>query len=418
MARTWLSIRVELVGGGREDDLWPRPGRELIARPGTTFRALARAIDLAFARWDLSHLHRFVLADGTMLMPSGDWDDLWDRELVDDASTKLSRLTHGEQFLYEFDFGDSWQHVCTVGPRKVDPAAEFGMLPDVPTVVFGWGTIPDQYGRRFADDDGEQPVPPQPDPPLSDLPPLVPWWGPARDQPDDAPRLPRARFGTITSGAFIPWVEEAVRLLRSALDARDDDAVLELLRAFEPMHVAHRCAGALLRLAERDDADVATLLDETLARLEQRGWLGDVELAEELDVRLDRQGAAAAVPDDEPLRPSPVDLDMVAAILAGPTDPDRMWMLDVVSGTLHAPSDTPTLAPEDAPGVTPEGAGAERVGILGLGFDVEHDDMLAVRSQTGVTAEADTTPTSRLLTDERYLGRARWWLAEAGVLPV
>jgi hypothetical protein len=417
MARTWLSIRVELVGGGREDDLWPRPGRVLIARPGTTFRAFSRAIDLAFARWDLSHLHRFVLADGTMLMPRGDWDDMWDREVVDDAAAKLSRLTLGERFLYEFDLGDSWQHVCTVADRKVDPVAEFGVLPDIPTVVSGWGTIPDQYGRRFADDDGEQPVPPQPDPPLSDLPPLVPWWGPERDEPDDGPPLPQARFGTIASGAFIPWVEEAVRLLRSALDARDDDVVLELLRAFEPMHVAHRCAGALLRLAERDDPDVVTLLEETLARLEQRGWLGDGELADELDVRLSRTGAQADDPDgwdDEPLRPSPVDLDMVAAILASPTDPDRMWMLDVASGTLHAPGDTPAVAGAVASAV----AGADRVGILGLGLGAADDDMLAVRSQTGVTAEADLTPTSRLLTDERHLGRARWWLAEAGVLPI
>ena len=51
MARTWLSIDVELVGGMHAHDLWPRPGRVLLARPGMTFRALADAINDAFARW-------------------------------------------------------------------------------------------------------------------------------------------------------------------------------------------------------------------------------------------------------------------------------------------------------------------------------------------------------------------------------
>jgi hypothetical protein len=36
--------------------------------------------------------------------------------------------------------------------------------------------IPDQYGRRWADDDGDSPKPPNPG--LTDLPPLQPWWGP------------------------------------------------------------------------------------------------------------------------------------------------------------------------------------------------------------------------------------------------
>lgn len=30
-----------------------------------------------------------------------------------------------------------------------------GVLPDQPMPYWGWGAIPDQYGRRWADDDGE-----------------------------------------------------------------------------------------------------------------------------------------------------------------------------------------------------------------------------------------------------------------------
>ena len=63
MARTWLQIRVELVGG-RDVSVDPPPGRILIVGPGHSFAQLAEAVDAAFARWDLSHLHQFELADG------------------------------------------------------------------------------------------------------------------------------------------------------------------------------------------------------------------------------------------------------------------------------------------------------------------------------------------------------------------
>ncbi len=89
------------------------PGRILLARPGMTFRMLADAINDAFARWDRSHLHAFTLADGTRISIRGPWDEPDDDEL-DDTATTLSRLQLGEQFTFEFDFGDSWMHLCTV----------------------------------------------------------------------------------------------------------------------------------------------------------------------------------------------------------------------------------------------------------------------------------------------------------------
>ena len=61
MARRWLSVRMELVGG-RGADLWPRPGRILAAARSLSFRQLADAIDSAFARWDLAHMRTFTIA--------------------------------------------------------------------------------------------------------------------------------------------------------------------------------------------------------------------------------------------------------------------------------------------------------------------------------------------------------------------
>jgi len=174
MRRTWLSIRVDLVSG-RGEDLWPRPGRILAAARRHTFAQLAAAIDDAFARWDRAHLHDFTLADGTRLTtPYVDWEE--SGPALDDRRTTLARLLTGEQFAYVFDFGDDWTHLCTVGADRIDPLDELGILPDGPLPYWGWGAIPDQYGRRWDSDDGESP--PAADPGLADLPPLLPWWGP------------------------------------------------------------------------------------------------------------------------------------------------------------------------------------------------------------------------------------------------
>jgi hypothetical protein len=51
------------------------------------------------------------------------------------------------------------------------------VVPDRPLPCWGWGDIPDQYGRGWNGDDGSAPPPPAPDG-LSDLPPILPWWGP------------------------------------------------------------------------------------------------------------------------------------------------------------------------------------------------------------------------------------------------
>jgi hypothetical protein len=173
MAKTWWSITVELVEG-RADSFWPRPGRVFAAAPSHTFADLADAIDTAFARWDRAHLNEFRLADETRIgLPDADWGE---DEILDERTTKLSTLAPGEQFLYVFDFGDGWHHLCTVGDAKIDPLDELGIKPAAPLPYWGWGDVPDQYGRRWAGDDGSDgPVPP--DPRRTDLPPFFPWWG-------------------------------------------------------------------------------------------------------------------------------------------------------------------------------------------------------------------------------------------------
>lgn len=121
MGRTHLAITVELVSGGHAGDLWPRPGRIMIASRSTTFEQLATAIDDAFARWDRPHLHEFTLTDGTPISPASAWDGDGAEGTLDGCKARLGRLQLGKQFAYVFDLGDGWKHLCTVADGRADP---------------------------------------------------------------------------------------------------------------------------------------------------------------------------------------------------------------------------------------------------------------------------------------------------------
>ena len=160
MPKTWLSVRVDLLAGHGQD-LWPSPGRVLAVGPRHTFRDLATAIDDAFARWDRAHLHEFTLADGRRIgRPDDEWDD---EPVLDDGRLVVARTVNlGAAFKYVFDLGDYWVHRCTVAPRKIDPLEQLGIVPDLPLPYWGWGDIPDQYGRGWDGDDGESRPPRRP----------------------------------------------------------------------------------------------------------------------------------------------------------------------------------------------------------------------------------------------------------------
>jgi hypothetical protein len=151
VARTWLQLRVDLLGTAGSD-LAPAPGRILIVGPAHTFEQLAEAINQAFARWDLSHLHEFELADGRRIgFPSEEYapELVWEDHA---ALTVAQEVEPGDEFGFTFDFGDGWRHRCRVLPEKVDPRQEYGPgpLPKRPVATCGWGSIPDQYGRLSA----------------------------------------------------------------------------------------------------------------------------------------------------------------------------------------------------------------------------------------------------------------------------
>ena len=151
----WLQIQVELEGNA-ELDCDPPPGRILVAGPGHTFLQLATAIDDAFARWDTAHLHVFELADGRLIglpdavaLPPDSGRPRW---LDHRAAELLDVLAPGDRFAYVFDLSEGWRHRCEVLAETVDPLEAFGARPERPAIVFGWGWIPDQYGRTAPGD--------------------------------------------------------------------------------------------------------------------------------------------------------------------------------------------------------------------------------------------------------------------------
>jgi hypothetical protein len=122
----------------------------------------------------------YVLQDfltRSIITPHRWWDGEEPDRSLDGAKTRLGRLRLSEQFAYVFDLGDNWQHECTVGPKLVDPLESLGTVPDRPLPCWGWGDVPDQYGRRWNGDGGSTPMPPAPDG-MADLLPILPWWGP------------------------------------------------------------------------------------------------------------------------------------------------------------------------------------------------------------------------------------------------
>jgi len=75
-------------------------------------------------------------------------------EVIDSTGVTLAslHLDVGMSFEYVFDLGDDWRHRCEVQSVDADPEEEYGTSPDTHVPVWGWGWIPDQYGRSGEDE--------------------------------------------------------------------------------------------------------------------------------------------------------------------------------------------------------------------------------------------------------------------------
>ncbi|MCV7194324.1 UPF0158 family protein [Mycolicibacterium brumae] len=304
MARTWLSVTVELLGGGGTD-LWPWPGRIFAVGPAHTFSDLAEAINDAFARWDRSHLSMFNLADGRMIADVDTGADLTNSiagpitDSLDIETTKVARtLALGEEFQFTFDLGDNWVHRCEVGPAKIDPLDTLGIVPRKPLPYWGWGSIPDQYGRRWSDDDGESRVPRRPAYPH----PMQThaWPAKARETPVDMTEL------------------------RQAIADADAEGFLAAVRGHEIEDVLQQVGAGLPMLLSKQGERAEPVVLAVVNRLSFRGGDGDGVLADDLIALLRGEPLAGRV--------APVDLETLAYLREGDPLESSGGYLDLVSG--------------------------------------------------------------------------------------
>ncbi|MDE8669946.1 UPF0158 family protein [Pseudarthrobacter sp. H3Y2-7] len=410
MARTWLSVTVELLGG-RGQELWPWPGRIFAVGPSHTFMDLANAINDAFARWDRSHLSLFTLADGRVITDeetgaemAGSFRGPIIAPIDIDVAKVVRTLEAGAEFQFTYDLGDSWMHRCVVGEVKVDPLEVLGVRPDVPLPYWGWGSVPDQYGRRWATDDGESRAPRKPGTPH---PMLLHAW-PAQVQ---VPGLDLSELrGAIASA-------DAARFL-AAVTGPDIDDALQQVGAGIPM---------ALEQGRQETGPVAL---SVINRLTWRGGPGDQVLAEDLLAGLRR----------EPLtgRLVPVDLEMLSMVLEGDPGLSTGGFLDLRTGQVYDEAATdPMMVGEDAAIDVEEEPGRwlrfNRAGSRDGWRDMEafaerqHDEALRERLERAIGGKGafsrfrDLVDSENLteqwyaFSTDRQMGRAREFLADNGI---
>lgn len=315
-----MSVRVELLGG-RGAELWPWPGRIFAVGPSHTFMDFANAVNDAFARWDRAHLSVFTLADGRMVT-----DEETGAEMaasiggpitaaLDIETTKVAKVLElGAEFQFTFDLGDDWTHRCVVGEEKIDPLEVLGIRPDRPLAYWGWGSMPDQYGRRWDYDDGESRPPSRPAQPH----PMLRNAWPADDR---VPELDMSRVRASIAKA------DASDFLAAVTGCDVDDA-LQQVGAGIPM---------VLEKA-RDQAEPVAV--SIVNRLNMRAGPGDQELADDLLALLRREPMKGRV--------IPVDLEMLRAELEGDPSMSTGGYIDLTTGEVFGESATdPMMVGED-----------------------------------------------------------------------
>ncbi|WP_257890495.1 UPF0158 family protein [Rhodococcus sp. USK10] len=237
-------------------------------------------------------------------------------EAVDIESAKVARLLGpGAEFQLTFDLGDDWTHRCVIGDDNVDPLEVLGITPGKPLPYRGWGAIPDQYGRRWSDDDGQSRAPRRPSGPHPML--LHAWPG-----MEQVPSLEVSELRAAIAAA------DAARFL-GAVRGRDVDDALQQVGAGLPM--------ALRQHREQAEPVAVSVIN----RLTWRAGAGDEVLAQDLLACLRGEPLAGRV--------APVDLEMLGAELEGDLGMSTGGYLDLRTGQVYDASSTdPAMVGEDA----------------------------------------------------------------------
>lgn len=112
--------------------------------PGNTRLGQLHLILQAAMGWWNAHLHQFIVGGDTYYGEPHPEFDTWGPEMLDETKYRLHQVVTGEKFkfIYEYDFGDSWEHVLLV--EKIIPP-ERGV--HYPRCIKGkWACPPEDVG--------------------------------------------------------------------------------------------------------------------------------------------------------------------------------------------------------------------------------------------------------------------------------
>lgn len=101
------------------DYLEPEIWRRLLVPGDCTLSKLHDLFQAAMG-WQDCHLHSFTIQDRRYGVANPDWDD----DALDERRSRLTQIVAaGDNFTYEYDFGDSWTHDVVVESiaRNVEP---------------------------------------------------------------------------------------------------------------------------------------------------------------------------------------------------------------------------------------------------------------------------------------------------------
>lgn len=106
----WCQLRIVLEGPAPE--IW----RRLVVPANATMGWLHAVLQISMG-WTNSHLHEFRSGDKVISSPKFELEQFGDSSpVVDEGKIRLNEVVSasGETFTYQYDFGDSWDHLIMV----------------------------------------------------------------------------------------------------------------------------------------------------------------------------------------------------------------------------------------------------------------------------------------------------------------
>ena len=101
------------------EDIKPPVWRRIVVDGDITLRSLHHVFQVAFG-WTDSHLHEFAIDNTSYQMLDNEnvldfMGEMGDTPVLDDRKAKLQRVVQpGQEFVYTYDYGNSWRHIVKV----------------------------------------------------------------------------------------------------------------------------------------------------------------------------------------------------------------------------------------------------------------------------------------------------------------